>query len=153
MIPSQQLQRPSYSTFAQSTPFAQQTATLPQYVPSSQMQKAAYQQSPAVYSTVTALVDAVSDLTHKLKQMEQKDSKIYGIHQSHEQMSNEQIVCQLCGGSHNALKCYKFKNRQNSTYRPNADAHITCYTCNKSGHRSINCRVKRNNAARCNLNQ
>ena len=117
------------------------------------MQKTAYQQSPAVDSTVTALADAVRDITLKLKQMELKESKIYGKHQSHEQVSNGRIVYQLCGGSHNALKCYKFKNRQNNTYRPNADAHITCYTCNKKGHRSINCRVKRNNAARGNLNQ
>ena len=78
---------------------------------------------------------------------------MYGIHHSHEQVSNEQIVCQLCGGSYNALKCYKFKNRQNTTYRPNADAHITYYACNKKGHRSINCRVKRNNAGSGNLNQ
>ena len=34
MILSQQLQQTSYSTFAQSTPFAQQPATLPEYVPS-----------------------------------------------------------------------------------------------------------------------
>ena len=48
MISSQQLQQLSYLTFAQSTPFAQQPATLPQYVLSSQMQRVAYQQSPAI---------------------------------------------------------------------------------------------------------
>ena len=117
------------------------------------MQRVAYQQSPAVDSTVTALVDAVSDLTLILKQIELKDSKIYGIHQSHEQVSNEQIVCQLCVSSHNALKCFKFKNRQNNAYRPNAYAHITCYICNKKGHRLINCGIKHNNVASGNLNQ
>ena len=69
------------------------------------MQRAVYQQTPAADLTVTALVDPVSDLTLKLKQIELKDSKIYGIHQSHKQVSNEQIVCQLRGGLHNALKC------------------------------------------------
>lgn len=96
-------------------------------------------QSSAKDQTVTTLMGTVDELAQKIKQLEV--SKVCGIQSGDN--SSVQVVCQLCGGSHSALKCFRYNNKQNKS----PTANIKCYSCNRYGHKSYECRSKRGNSA------
>jgi hypothetical protein len=96
-------------------------------------------QSTAKDQTVTTLMGTVDELAQKIKQLEV--SKVCGIQSGDN--SSVHVVCQLCGGSHSALKCFRYSNKQNKSPKAN----IKCYSCNRYGHKSYECRSKRGNTA------
>ena len=97
------------------------------------------------------LLNTIGELTQSVKQLQQSqqqnnassNNNISGISTDNNRQGN--IICQLCGGFHNARMCYQFTNRQDRPNRYNPDFNITCFNCGKRGHRAAVCRKSRSN--------
>lgn len=107
-------------------------------------------------NAIHTLVNTVGELAQSVKQLQQLqltkdngDNHIAGIssRQSGDRYGDNNIICQLCGGTHHARTCYQFRNtrRNNTQRRNNPDAHVTCFNCSIKGHRAANCRRNQNN--------